>query len=298
MGMASCTWPPAAVWRAVFKQYYSSSSFSKWHQLYVDSSCVLLGLKTALLVDYITPDAKKLQLYFKDVAKTVHDRNSKESAATDHESQFCRCMSDCCILTIGEDTLLINMRRLTRDWGIDHDHDGSKLRGCSLKPAQSVDSHAPLRDGPVYLDITKGLQGPKIVKDETSATLDLNGVFTQWLGSVKLSFQQLNTDKTELCIIPCHTKIPNSSIQSLNSVQLPVDEDETSNSGSGMRICGNDVELNVCTLFGQLLGYPVIYSFDSERGYSLDMVELVCFTVCIRKSDSGTSPLDIEQVAT
>ena len=305
MGMASCTrtWPPATAWRAVFRQHYSSFSFSKWQQLYVDTSCVLLGLKTALLVDCVTPDAKKLQLYLKDVAKTIHDSSfkgrtsaaeCKDSAAAGHECQFCRCMSDCCILTIGEDTLLVNMRRLTQDWGIDHDLKDSKLRGRSFKPAaaQSVGSHAPLRDGPVYLDVTKDLQEPKLL---TSATLDLNGVFTQWLGNVKSSFQQ-NTDKTELCIIPCHTKIPNNSTQTLSSVRQPVDEDITSNFNLG--ICGDDVELNVCTLFGQLLGYPVVYWFNVERGHSLDMVELVCFTVCVHKSDSEISPLNIEQVAT
>jgi hypothetical protein len=300
MGMASslsyCTWPPAAVWRAVFRQHYSSSAFSKWHQLYIDTSCVLLGLKTALLVDYVTPDAKKLQFYLKDVAKTIHDNDRslssqagsavecKDSAA-DHEYQFCRCMRDCCILVIGEDTLLVNMRRLTRDWGIDHDHhDASKSKGHSLKPAQSMGSH-----GPVYLDVTKDLQGPKILEDKTSPTLDLNRVFIQWLVTVKTSFQQ-NTDKTELCIVCCHTKIPNSSTQILTSV----DDDDTSNFdpiGGGY-----DIELNVCTLFGQLLGYPVVYWFDTEKGYSLDMVELVCFTVCICKSDSKTSPLDIERV--
>ena len=138
---SSCTWPPAvhALWRSLFKQHYSSSSFSKWHQLYVDTSCVLLGLKSALLVDYISPDAKKLQLYLNDVAKTIHDSTSKESTvkcrSPDAECQFCRSLRDCCVLTIGEDILLVNTRRLAQDWGIDSDHlmhDDSKLMGHTL----------------------------------------------------------------------------------------------------------------------------------------------------------------------
>ena len=33
--------------------------------------------------------------------------------------------------------------------------------------------------------------------------------------------------------------------------------------------------LNPCTVYGWLLGYPVVYWFDVEQGYQLDMVELV-----------------------
>ena len=51
------------------------------------------------------------------------------------------------------------------------------------------------------------------------------------------------------------------------------------------------VELNVCTLFGLLLGYPIVYCFDTKRGYSLDMVDLVCYTLTISSiaSDSVQS---------
>ena len=291
--MASSCWPPATAWRAVFKQHYSSSSFSKWHQLYIDTSCVLLGLKTALLVDYVSPDAKKLQLYLKDVAKSIHDINSKENTATPAAgSQFCRYMSDCCILTIGEDTLLVNVKRLAQDWGIDHDQDDPKLMEHTLKSAQSMGLCASLGDGPTYTDVTKGLQEPKLLEDESKATL--SRIFVQWLGTVQSSFQQ-NANKTELCIVPCHTKVSKSSTQTLNSVQqLAVDKNFTPDFSPA---CG-DVELNVCTLFGQLLGYPVVYWFDLELGHSLDMVELVCFTVCVCKSDSDeTSSLNIDQVA-
>ena len=39
--------------------------------------------------------------------------------------------------------------------------------------------------------------------------------------------------------------------------------------------------MNVCTLFGRLLGYPVIYWFDPVQGYSLDMVELAHYSVAV-----------------
>ena len=301
---SSISWPPATVWRSAFGQHYSSSSFSKWHRLYVDTSCVLLGLKTALLVDYVSPNAKKLQLYLKDVARSMHDISSSNNGSTVKcdsaaECQFCKCMSDCCILTVEEDTLIVNTRYLTQDWGSDHDHGDSKLMGRTLKPTQSrsMGSHASLGGAPVYVDVTKGLQQPKLIEDEKKAIL--NGIFIQWLGTVQSSFRQKTDSKIELCIVPCHSKVSHSSAhldQTLRSVQQQtVEEDNTSNFNP---TCGDDIELNVCTLFGWLLGYPVVYWFDIQRGYSLDMVELVCFTVYVCKADSETSSLNIKQVAT
>ena len=304
---SSISWPPATVWRSTFRQHYSSSSFSKWHQLYVDTSCVLLGLKAALLVDYVSPDAKKLQLYLKDIAKSMHDTSASNNGSTvkcdsPAECQFCKCLSDCCIVTIEEDTLLVNMRCLTQDWGDDHDHGDSKLMGRTLEPTQSrsMGSHASLGGTPVYTDITKGLQQPKRTEEENKAIL--NGIFIQWLGTVQSSFRQRTDNKIELCIVPCHTKVSNSNCsahldQTLSSVQQQTVEGDNCTSNFNPT-GGDDIELNVCTLFGQLLGYPVVYWFDTERGYSLDMVDLVCFTVYVCKSDSETSPLNIKQVAT
>lgn len=40
-------------------------------------------------------------------------------------------------------------------------------------------------------------------------------------------------------------------------------------------------DLNVCTLFGRLLGYPVVYWFPPAGQYSLDMVELVNYRVAV-----------------
>ena len=291
MASSCCTWPPAGVWRTVFRQHYSSSSFSKWHQLYIDISCVLLGLKAALLVDYVSPDAKKLQLFLTDVAKL-----SKESSVKSHpaESQFCRCVSVCCILTVKADTLLVNMKRVAQaDRGsIDYD---SKLLGHTLSCAQSIalstdtmSCVAPLRDGPVYIDVTKGLPQPKLFEDENKATV--KSTFNQWLGNIQSSFQAIADHKTELCIIPCHPSV-SSNCSTLLSTE---DEDNAPNFSAA---CG-DVELNVCSVFGLLLGYPVVYWFDTERGYYLDMVELVCFAIriCSKSNSTQTSLLKIDEV--
>lgn len=48
--------------------------------------------------------------------------------------------------------------------------------------------------------------------------------------------------------------------------------------------------LNPCTVYGWLLGYPVVYWFDEERGYQLGMVELVRNVVTATNQAHSVSP--------
>ena len=271
-------WPPPTVWRAAFRKQYSHSSFSKWHQLYVDVSCVLLELKSAFLVDYVTPSAEKLQLFLKDVkqadmtdkshAETV-DRSSRScvEVATD----FSKCLGGCCIVSLGEDILLVNMKLLVSEHGQSVDTD---IRHAQRK---ALDTR------PIYVDVTKGLPTPRLLQDKER--MDIESRFCQWLTKMYSSF--LSRDSSDITIIPCEDH--------------EVVEFETDCSRMNTVI-----EQNGCTLFGQLLGYPVVYWFDRERGYSLDAVELVCYTVTVRNrpveviSYSGhkacSAFLNIEQV--
>ena len=56
-------------------------------------------------------------------------------------------------------------------------------------------------------------------------------------------------------------------------------------------VSSSDVSDNVnrCTLFGCLLNYPVVYWFDPEIGYSLNMVDLVCYTVTVHPTPAKAS---------
>lgn len=47
--------------------------------------------------------------------------------------------------------------------------------------------------------------------------------------------------------------------------------------------------LNVCTLFGRLLGYPVVYWFDPAVGYSLDMTELKLYHIHLTGPENKVS---------
>ena len=310
---SSCSWPPAPVWRRVFRKHFNSSSSSKWYQLYVDTSCVLFGLKTALLVDCVPPSAQKLQLFLKDMAQEEFCSNKKDVPDDCDlvEIPFIRCMGNCCILTIGEDVLLVNMNCLAHDWG---------LQGHSVYAAEHT--HMPLgartlledtytSKRVMFVDVTKGLQSPKLLEDkDKTAVISL---FMRWLEAVhSTSFQA--AEKTDVVIIPCSTSMEVFSSHTRQgqvghdqtSLLVQVDNDDNSsdhNPGSNMYTnCEENkssTSLNVCTLFGQLLGYPVVYWFDTDRGHSLDMVELVCYSVICSDSTSDSTvslSLSIEQV--
>ena len=56
-----------------------------------------------------------------------------------------------------------------------------------------------------------------------------------------------------------------------------------STSSAGVRLLhvALSPDVNVCTLFGRLLGYPVVYWFNTTAEYSLDLVELVNYKVTV-----------------
>ena len=223
-----------------------------------------------------------------------------DSEVTNVGSHFSTCMSNCCILTIGEDTLLVNMECLSLNWSLKGREEGDG----STEHAQLVSTCSTLSQGGgdrlVYVDVTKGLQEPKLLNDKDTSTT--NHLFKQWLTKVYSSF--LEADKTEIIIILCRT-----------NVDLCTSQQEVASQKQSYvftpTTCGGDhqtsetftnsvVELNLCTLFGQLLGYPVVYWFDVERGYSLDMVELVCYSVTVTSCDPGllsdSSNISIDKV--
>ena len=74
--------------------------------------------------------------------------------------------------------------------------------------------------------------------------------------------------------------------------QLSKQEDKASHSESddeskGVLTCQSTEvpsDLNMCSLFGRLLGYPVVYWFDPAGEYSLDLVDLTNYHVKVSSS--------------
>ena len=303
----SSLWPPAAVWRSLFRKHYNKSPPSKWNQLYIETSCVLLGLKTALLVDCVTPSAEKLRLYLTEVAQNSpgitknsgrglsEDRCSADDGLDPARDTIHKCTSQCCILTIGEDTLLVNMECLACYWGIHH----GKVEGVN-ECAQSVDTMTSFEvkhrggDRLVYVDATKGLQHPKLMEEKEKS--NVHTMFKQWLKRA-YSLYSARSKMDIIIIIPCHSNIEllttyhQQEVKETSTHRSDIVDPSVHKDPSGCAYGSPAVvELNLCTLFGQLLGYPVVYWFDSLKGYSLDMVELVCHSVSVTSSACPVPP--------
>ena len=52
-------------------------------------------------------------------------------------------------------------------------------------------------------------------------------------------------------------------------------------------------DLNVCTLFGRLLGYPAVYWFNTNTDYCLDLVELVNYQVTVSSASNSDGSQDM-----
>lgn len=219
----------SAVWKKSLRKHFGAASCCKWQQLYNDVMCILLELKPALLLDYLRPDAKKLQLLLQEV----------QSGGALPQSP------NLIVVKIGEDVLLVN----------------TQGNDCATWPPPT-----PLLKACCYVNITKDLESPTLISDKLAANLEQK--LESWWNELGNGFQH-----------QCRAK-----------------------DGVTPIIDSGDSFLNVCTLFGKLLGYPAVYWFDPDQGYSLEMVNLIChtLTVCSRAkaSPSGTKLPTMEQVCT
>ena len=91
---------------------------------------------------------------------------------------------------------------------------------------------------PVYIDITKGLEVPQIIKAGTQFETEIQNWYDRHVTVAKQ---------------------PHDS--------CPIIKSQSSSS------------LNTCTLYGWLCGYPVIYWFNEQNSYDLDMISLTKVTI-------------------
>ena len=248
------------------KHYFPGN---KCHQLLTDIKSVLLGIKPAFLVDYIKPDAEKLQLFIQD----AQSQNVLPQEMVSHSNPLC-------ILTINEDVLLVNMSMLK---------DHLQCKSITTQTPSSCclpESKGLMVNHCVYVNVTKGLKQPELVSESDNCDLfaKIETHFSDWFGKLQSDIVTSHTPHSEQQLVPskndaCTTTLYTSRVQKephFSFEKVPViscDSSETTNSDGS--------ELNVCTLFGRLLGYPVVYWFDPAVGYSLDMVELICYCVSI-----------------
>lgn len=156
------------------------------------------------------------------------------------------------LLTVGDDVLIINSWSLSR-----------LVRTAS----------------PIFVDVTKGKSKPTIMAEPMRQSL---------LERITCSLTSLPEEPDKNCVLMeivvpvVKFPLPNLSFSKLfpplltSSSQLP----RPLSSVHGH----TEPNLNLCSVFGYLLHYPVVYWFDEEQdGNCLDMEELIRYTVTIRR---------------
>jgi hypothetical protein len=113
----------------------------------------------------------------------------------------------------------------------------------------------------VYVDITKGLLKPRVIEKEGRSRIE--GTFHICLEEIEKELSSLVAEEKSIPVIRhcCN-----------------------GHNGDG---CGTGQ--NLSSLFGQLLGYPVVYWFDTSKGYDLDMVKLVQHSVQARTERASSA---------
>ncbi len=229
------------VWRRAVKNHFGPSLCKKWAQLKMDVLSIIHGMKPSLLVDYLPPNAHKLQHSLEDVL-------AHASGCCSAHAPLAVNMRDLCIVKIEQDILLVSLGYL---------HLCAKNYSPKSTSISLLHNHAD--GGPVYIDITKGLPTPCIASAEKSAVAGHHHL--AWCRGVSQKLELGSAESETVCAPAAEHPIP--------IVEAPVLESDDQLPPS----C--QTQINLCTLFGQLVGYPTVYWFDVEKGYSLDTVNLV-----------------------
>lgn len=128
----------------------------------------------------------------------------------------------------------------------------------SLKSTASPDTST----GTMYVDITQHLPSPRVVSPETSVLV--RHQLLTWCRAVSCKLKLVTTDSE---------RAREHHIPAIEAPPLP----------------GPQSPPNLCSLFGQLLGYPTVYWFDTEKDYSLSMVDLVHHSLTVQPQQSPSN---------
>ena len=135
-----------------------------------------------------------------------------------------------------------------------------------------------------FVDVTPGRGQPSLIGREERETLERE--LAAWHSRLTaqlatLLFVEEKQDKVASC--------------------TPTQKEDLQHRISLVRISSDGVPLNLCSLFGWLLGYPVVYWFGGSGDHSLHAEELVCHTVEVW-SEQGTTtnkhPYSLDTVGT
>lgn len=203
-------------WRKTSLKYFGGFLGEKRDHFHFDILCVLLGIKSAHLVDYFPPAAAaqphKLQLFLQEILLLCR---SYDCSWTDQ---------NLCIILLEEDVLFVNFTSLV--------------------------AYRNALPSPVFVDVTSGKEAPVLMEKQNH----MEELILSTFDVMERHFSAHSDGSIPIIRHCCHGD----------------------HSADG-------VTDNLCSLFGQLLGYPVVYWFDTSKGYNLDMERLVRHSVMARR---------------
>ena len=209
------------LWRDCLRNCFGRSSTAiKAAQLHDDITCLSRGLKPALLLDYIRPDARALQQF-------LHSLSRHGIALPYHELA---------ILSFNQDVFLTHVPTLNRI-------SGRTIKFMNISGAQRGEN----RESMTMLD-----------EDHSSV---LEHQIKNWFDAVV------------------------SSLPSSEEGYPVISEIEA-------------CPVNLCSLYGWLVGYPVVYWFNEGSDGNLDNVELSLWTVNARNRNETEPCLLLGNVST
>ncbi len=122
---------------------------------------------------------------------------------------------------------------------------------------RAMDSLWSAKCVPRYINVDKRLLSPCVLTVNTSQHDLIESMVSKVYDKLKTVVSEAHHTHKETCL---DTEIPVVELHSL------------------LR------DFNLCTLFGRLLGYPIVYWFDATNGYTLDMIPLIRYMVTVKSN--------------
>ena len=240
----------------------------KQQKVYADIISVVLGVKPAFLVDCAQTTGEKCQVLLTEICyQTSHEGEiSTQGTQTDLGSYHC-IFQNCCIITLNDDVLLVNL---------------AAQRSLSSSHIDEANG-----DWPYYVNIGRGQTCPHTIRKSDSKHQYIEGMYAKLCDELESVIKRTNSRDSprESCVLPSQQEetVGKEITSSYCTYHIPCKCGKAVTTARGIDSLNQRQSINLCTLFGRLLGYPLVYWFDPGTGYSLEMVDLVCYTVTVRK---------------
>ena len=259
----------------IIQRYHGSKASHTWLKYMLDLFSVVYGTKRAWLVDYFAPNPEKLKECVREVLHMFAAQTCSKSVSHSLQSQ-----ADVCILSVNQDVMLCNVKdvfavcqsllrlcsRFTLDQSsVDPETDGGihEVTGCKFTVLSDDSSKLP------HLATSKEVA---VIMQELSifASLVVNKLFPlmSTKGNGELGASGIQGLQNEIPFV---------------SIEVPMN-------------------INMCTVFGWLIGYPVVYWFPTsileencDFSLGLSMLPLSCYKIHCSHRDSDNSSLESDK---